>query len=67
LGGVWQGDSAALYGEKIKVLDANSAELAAKLQVLSQDLAQASGIYKAGEGDAKQKAEGLPTDGVFLV
>lgn len=67
LKGVWQSDSAGLYAEKMKLLDAQSAELAKKLNAFSQDLATASGIYKKGEADAKHKAEGLPTEGVFLV
>lgn len=65
--GSWQGDSSALYIEKIKELDLQSTETATALQTLASDLAEASGIYKTGEADAKKKAESLPTDGVFLV
>lgn len=63
----WQGDSAEAYIAKIKELDTQSIEIAGELLVLSKSLAQASGIYKTGESDAKQETESLPVDGVFLV
>ena len=63
----WQSDSATLFAEKIKELDAKSAELAAQFQSFSKDLEAASGIYRKGEADAKRQAQGLPTDGVFRV
>jgi len=62
---IWRGDSAQLYAEKITELDARSVEIAKMMAELSQDLANASGIYKKGEEDAKTKAQGLPTEGVF--
>jgi len=65
--GSWQGDSAEVYRTKIKELDVQSAEMAEALISFSQDLAKVSGVYKAGEAGAKQNAEALPTDGVFLV
>lgn len=65
--GSWQSDSADIYMEKIKKLDTLSVEVAEILLSFSKDLAKASGVYKAGETGAKQKAEALPTDGVFLV
>ncbi|HWQ79797.1 MAG TPA: WXG100 family type VII secretion target [Anaerovoracaceae bacterium] len=67
LEGSWQGDSAALYLEKMRGLHVSGRELANVLSAFSQDLVSASGIYEAGETGAKQKAEALPTDGVFLV
>lgn len=65
--GSWQSDSADIYMVKKKELDTLSVEVAEILLSFSQDLAKASGVYKAGEAGAKQKAEALPTDGVFLV
>lgn len=64
---IWQSDSATLYAEKIEALDTKSIEIGKRLLSLSQDLANASGIYRKGETGAKQEAERLPTDGVFLV
>lgn len=63
----WLGDSSTLYMDKVRELNAEGEEMAKILLAFSQDLASASGIYKAGETQAKQKAESLPTDGVFLV
>lgn len=67
LQGVWQGDSATLYAEKIKALDTISVEIAKQLVSYTDELVSVSGIYKKGETDAKQKAQGLPTEGVFKV
>jgi WXG100 family type VII secretion target len=64
---VWHGDSAAEYFEKMKELDRLSVEMSKRIIAFSQDLENASGIYKKGEADAKQEAERLPTEGVFLV
>jgi len=63
---VWQSDSATLYAEKMEGLHQRSEELAVRLQSLSRDLAQASGIYRKGEADSTTEAQGLPTEGVFL-
>lgn len=65
--GIWQGDSANLYISKVKELDAQRNESADVLLSFSRKLAEASGIYKTGETDAKIIAESLPTDGVFRV
>ena len=67
LRGVWQGDSATLYAEKLKELDAITLEIAKKFVSYTEELRTVSGIYKKGETDAKQKAQGLPTEGVFKV
>jgi len=63
----WQSDSATLYSEKIAKVDTKAAELGEQLLILSQDLASASGIYQAGEANAVQEAEGLPTEGIFRI
>ena len=63
--GSWKSDSSAIYIEKTKEVDTQSETAAEILLALSQDLASASGIYKAGEGSAKKEAESLPTSGVF--
>lgn len=63
----WDSDSAKLYKEKAKELKEQGDEIATMLLQFSQDLAKASGVYKAGEAGAKQKAEALPTEGVFRV
>lgn len=62
-----QSDSLTLYTDKIQELNLKSEEMGKVLLAFSQDLANASGIYKIGETNAKQKSESLPTDGVFLV
>jgi WXG100 family type VII secretion target len=67
LRGVWQGDSAVLYADKLNELDRISAEITKRFVSFTQDLSSASGIYRKGETDAKRQAEGLPTEGVFLV
>jgi len=67
LSGSWQGDSAAMYIEKMRGLHVSGEELANALSGFSQDLVSASGIYKAGETGAKQKNETLPTEGIFLI
>lgn len=63
----WQGDSADLYIQEITTLQDQGEELATFLLSFSYDLAKVAGVYVAGEGQAKKKAEALPTDGVFRV
>jgi WXG100 family type VII secretion target len=63
----WQGSGAAAYGEEERKLYERGGELAKALLTFSQNLATVSGIYKTGESAAKQEAESLPVDGVFLV
>ncbi len=63
----WQGDSSNLYMDKINELSVQGEDMEKVLLAFSQDLMNVSGIYKAGETQAKQEAESLPTDGVFLV
>ena len=67
LKGVWQGGSAELYSAKMGELDAWSARCAKQFIFFSQELADASGIYAKSEAGAKQKAQALPTEGVFKV
>ena len=67
LNGLWQGESADLYLEKMRMMEEQGEEMAKIMLAFSVDLAQTSGIYKTGETNAKLKAESLPTDGVFLV
>jgi WXG100 family type VII secretion target len=63
----WRGGSAEAYFSKVAELDQHGTEFARILLAFSQNLAQASGIYKEGETRARQAAEALPTDGVFRV
>jgi WXG100 family type VII secretion target len=63
----WHGDSADAYFDKAARLDQQGTELAQILLALSQNLAQASGVYKEGESQARRAAEALPADGVFRV
>ena len=66
LNGFWKSNSATLFAEKMMELDEKSDELIIRLEKFYDDLVQASGIYKQGETHAKQEAEKLPIDGVFL-
>lgn len=63
----WQSDSAALYLDKARELNSQSADMAQIMLEFSRDLADVSGIYKTGEVEAKQKAESLPVSNVFIV
>ena len=63
----WKGDSADEYIKKVNDLDMLVEDLEVKLLQLSQDLAAASGVYKAGETQATQRVESLPTDGIFKI
>jgi len=66
LKGVWQGDSATLYAEKIKELDKISKEISTRFVSYTQELAIVAGIYKNGENTAKTESTGLPT-GVLTI
>ena len=63
----WKGECAAEYADAIGGLEVQGVKFAEKLRLFGKSLADSSGIYKAGESAAKQKAEGLPTKGVFRI
>lgn len=67
LKGIWHGDSANLFAQKINELTIKDADIIKYFTALSKDLVNASGIYKTSESDAKTQAQGLPTEGVFKI
>jgi len=67
MGRTWKGNGSELYSECVSSLEDRTDRFLEQLQILEQELWNVAGVYKAGEALARQEAESLPTDGIFLV